>query len=229
MRVREIATLIPTGPIKSVCVFCGAREGDDPAYLALANSLGRAVARADLKLIYGGGGVGLMGAVARAAIREGGRVTGIIPSFLIPHEEALGLDHELIVVDDMTERKQAMAARADAFIALPGGLGTLEEIAEQISWARLSRHAKPIILLDTARFWRPLTDLFEHMAATGFCSADAVPNVVSARDPEEAIARLVSRANPASPARRPPRAKGPYLLNEIAGDPSQHDVFHCPM
>ncbi len=190
--------------------------------------LGRAAARADLDLIYGGGGGGLMGAVARAAIGEGGRVTGIIPSFLIPHEEALGLDHELIVVDDMPERKQAMAARADAFIALPGGLGTLEEIAEQISWAKLRRHAKPIILLDIAGFWRPLTALFDHMAATGFCASDVVPNVVLAESAEDAIARLIAHRRIYAPEPAATRFRRPPLLNEISAENSQHDVFHCP-
>lgn len=228
MHVPAIAALAPSSPVKSICVFCGAREGGDPAYLALAQSLGRAAARAHLDLIYGGGGAGLMGAVARAAIGEGGRVTGIIPSFLIPHEDALELDHELLVVEEMSERKLAMAARADAFIALPGGLGTLEELIEQISWAKLRRHTKPIILLDSENFWRPLIDMFKHMAAAGFCDPAPLGNVVLARDADDAIARLVAYPAAFPHGHKVRRLRTSPLLSEFDAEAAQHEVFHCP-
>jgi uncharacterized protein (TIGR00730 family) len=154
--------------IKSVCVYCGAASGDDPVYLEAAIELGRLFAREDIRLIYGGGGVGLMGAAARACAEAGGKVTGIIPDFLIGKEQAFEHAHELIVTKDMHERKRLMFERADAFIALPGGIGTLEELVEQLTWVQLNRHTKPVMMLNVARFWDPLLTLFDHMQATGF-------------------------------------------------------------
>jgi uncharacterized protein (TIGR00730 family) len=127
-----------------------------------------AIAQAGIRLIYGGGGRGLMGVVARAAISSGGCVVGIIPKFLMEQEEALREVDELIVTEDMHERKRLMFMNSDAFVALPGGLGTLEELLEQLSWAQLGRHSKPIVLLNVDCFWAPLNNLIDHMRAQGF-------------------------------------------------------------
>lgn len=147
--------------VDSVCVFCGSSDAADPAYLRAAASLGKALATADLKLIYGGGGVGLMGACARAADEAGGRVLGIIPDFLVGREKALeSVEH--VVVANMHERKMLMFEQSDAFVVLPGGVGTLEEVVELLSWRRLELHAKPVIFYNPDGFWRPLFDLFQH-------------------------------------------------------------------
>lgn len=147
--------------LDSVCVFCGSSDAADPAYLKAAGDLGRAVAAAGLKLVYGGGGVGLMGATARAAHEAGGRVLGIIPTFLVGRERALDtVEH--IVVDNMHERKMMFFERSDSFVVLPGGIGTLEEIVELLSWRRLDLHAKPVVFWNPDNFWKPLFDLFQH-------------------------------------------------------------------
>jgi uncharacterized protein (TIGR00730 family) len=147
--------------VESVCVFCGSSDAADPAYLRAAASLGKSLAAADLKLIYGGGGVGLMGACARAAHEAGGRVLGIIPDFLVGREQALA-SVEHVVVANMHERKMLMFERSDAFVVLPGGVGTLEEVVELLSWRRLELHAKPVVFYNPGGFWRPLFDLFQH-------------------------------------------------------------------
>lgn len=147
--------------VKSVCVFCGSSDAADPAFLRAAADLGKALAAADLKLVYGGGGVGLMGACARAADEAGGEVLGIIPDFLVGRERALGgVEH--VVVANMHERKMLMFERSDAFVVLPGGVGTLEEVVELLSWRRLDLHAKPVVFYSPGGFWRPLFDLFQH-------------------------------------------------------------------
>ena len=155
-------------PRASVCVFCGSRNGGHPAYGEAAEKLGAALARDGVELVYGGGSAGLMGQVARAASAHGGRVVGVIPRFLLPREGALDSIDELIVVDTMHERKMIMFDRADAFVALPGGIGTLDELAEQLVWAQLGRHAKPIVLADVNDFWRPLLQVFANMRDEGF-------------------------------------------------------------
>jgi uncharacterized protein (TIGR00730 family) len=147
--------------VDSVCVFCGSSDAADPAYLRAAARLGRDLAAADLKLVYGGGGVGLMGACARAAHEAAGRVLGIIPDFLVGRERALeSVEH--VVVANMHERKMLMFERSDAFVVLPGGIGTLEEVVELLSWRRLDLHAKPVVFYNPDGFWRPLFDLFQH-------------------------------------------------------------------
>lgn len=150
-----------TDHVDSVCVFCGSSDAADPAYLRAAASLGKALAGAKLKLVYGGGGVGLMGACARAAHEAGGQVLGIIPDFLVSRERALeSVEH--VVVSNMHERKMLMFERSDAFVVLPGGVGTLEEVVELLSWRRLELHAKPVVFYNPGGFWRPLFDLFQH-------------------------------------------------------------------
>jgi uncharacterized protein (TIGR00730 family) len=147
--------------VQSVCVFCGSSDAADPAYLRAAAAFGRALADAGLQLVYGGGGVGLMGACAMAAHEAGGRVLGVIPDFLVGRERALEtVEH--IVVANMHERKMTMFERSDAFVALPGGVGTLEEVVELLSWRRLDLHAKPVVFHNPNGFWRPLFDLFQH-------------------------------------------------------------------
>lgn len=154
--------------IRNVCVYCGSGDGNDPRFGEAAAGLGRALADAGIGLVYGGGGQGLMGRLARATLAGGGRVTGIIPNFLVRKEHALVEAQEVLVVESMHERKQAMFDRADAFVALPGGIGTLEELVEQMTWAQLERHAKPVLIADVSGFWRPLLGLFAHMNGEGF-------------------------------------------------------------
>ncbi|RBP04065.1 hypothetical protein DFR50_14137 [Roseiarcus fermentans] len=188
--------------IRSVCVYCGSGAGDDPRFGDAADALGRNLASAGLSLVYGGGGEGLMGRVARATLAGGGFVTGVIPSFLVREEHALTEAQEVLVVDNMHERKQAMFERADAFVALPGGIGTLEELVEQMTWAQLGRHGKPILIADVAGFWRPLLALFAHMNDAGFIRSgfalrylvaekidDVVPMLLAAADRRADLAR----------------------------------------
>lgn len=154
--------------IKTICVYCGSGSGVNPAYAEAARALGKALAENDIGLVYGGGSLGLMGETARAVIRQGGRVTGIIPAFLSQREHMLLEAHELVVVENMHQRKHLMFLRSDAFVALPGGLGTLEEFVEQLTWAQLEQHQKPIVLLNVDGFWDPLLVLFQRMREEGF-------------------------------------------------------------
>ncbi len=154
--------------IRNVCVYCGAGDGADPRFGDAAEALGRAFAAEGIGLVYGGGGDGLMGRLARATLAGGGTVTGVIPRFLVRKEHMLMGAQEMLVVDNMHARKQTMFERADAFVALPGGVGTLEELVEQLTWAQLGRHTKPILIADLIGFWRPLIALFAHMNDAGF-------------------------------------------------------------
>ena len=158
-------------PLRAVCVYCGSGTGLNPKYAQAAQTLGRNLAERGIGLVYGGGGLGLMGEVARATIAHGGRVTGIIPEFLMAKESALEAVNDLIVTADMHERKRLMFERSDAFIALPGGIGTLEELVEQLTWAQLGRHAKPIVVANIDGFWTPFLDLLSHMKADTFIRA----------------------------------------------------------
>lgn len=155
-------------PITSICVYCGSGPGTDPTFAAHAEAFGRLMADNGIRLIYGGGNVGLMGTVARAVLAAGGEVTGVIPEFLKAREMMLTTAQETLVVPDMHTRKQLMFDRADAFVALPGGVGTLEELIEQLTWAQLGQHSKPILLLNTLNFWKPLLVLLAHMRDFGF-------------------------------------------------------------
>jgi uncharacterized protein (TIGR00730 family) len=161
-RVGELAE------VRSVCVYCGSASGGDPAFEAAARTLGAALAAEHIGLVYGGGGRGLMGTLARTVLEHGGHVTGIIPEFLTDHDDALRQAQEHIVVPDMHTRKMMMFDRADAFVALPGGIGTLEELVEQLTWVQLERHTKPVLIADIGGFWRPLLALVEHMRERGF-------------------------------------------------------------
>ena len=154
--------------VRWICVFCGASAGVDPRYLAAARAVGEGLATRGIGLVYGGGRVGLMGAVAEAALAAGGDVVGVIPQGLVDRELAHPGLSELRVVDTLHERKAVMAERADAFIALPGGLGTLEELAEVVSWAQLELHTKPIGLLDVGDYWGLLLAWLDMAVAEGF-------------------------------------------------------------
>jgi uncharacterized protein (TIGR00730 family) len=154
--------------IRTLCVYCGSGPGTNPAFAEAAYELGRILAENRVGLVYGGGSLGLMGILAASVLEHGGRVTGIIPEFLTGRERVIGDAQELIVTRDMHERKRLMFERADAFAALPGGIGTLEELVEQITWAQLGRHRKPIAIANVDGFWDPLLALFDHMRALAF-------------------------------------------------------------
>lgn len=155
-------------PSVNVCVYCGSSTGNDPAFAAAAEALGRLFAENDIGLVYGGGRIGLMGICARTVMARGGHVTGIIPDFLQTAEIAYEGISDLQIVGSMHERKQKMFEHSNAFLALPGGIGTLEETIEMLTWAQLGRHNHPIFLLNIAGFWDPLIDLIDHMVASGF-------------------------------------------------------------
>ena len=176
--------------LRSVCVYCGSGFGGDPAFREAAVTLGRSIAEAGLGLVYGGGDVGLMGTVAHAALKAGGHVTGIIPDFLKAREHMLDDVQETIVVPDMHTRKKLMFDRSDAFVALPGGIGTLEELVEQLTWAQLGQHKKPILLVSIGKFWDPLLTLFDHMRGHGFIRDGLDLNFLVTDDPGNAVALL---------------------------------------
>jgi uncharacterized protein (TIGR00730 family) len=180
--------------LRSLCVYCGSAEGRDPAAMAAAHRLGADMGRAGIRLVYGGGNIGLMGAVARAVIEHGGAVTGIIPTFLKKRENMLTAVEDLIVTQDMHERKRLMFERADAFVALPGGVGTLEELVEQLTWAQLQRHRKPVLLADIDGFWRPLLALFAHMRNLGFIREQFEVRYIVAEKIEDALPMLRAAA-----------------------------------
>lgn len=154
--------------INALCVYCGSSPGTDPAFVAAAQSFGKILAENDVRLIYGGGSVGLMGELAQAVIKHGGKATGVIPEFLLRRERPKHDRVEQVVVADMHARKRTMFERADGFVALPGGLGTLEEVVEQLTWAQLGRHKKPILIANINGYWDPLLALIEHMRAIKF-------------------------------------------------------------
>jgi uncharacterized protein (TIGR00730 family) len=158
--------------IRKICVYCGSGPGTDPAFVEGARAFGEILAKSGIGLVYGGGAIGLMGAIAYSVLDNGGQVTGIIPEFLMTREKALRGTHEMIVTKDMHERKRMMFEMADAFVTLPGGVGTLEEVVEQMTWAQLGRHKKPILLANINGFWEPLCALLDHMKTTQFIRSD---------------------------------------------------------
>lgn len=184
--------------IEGVCVYCGSGKGVDTAYAIAARKLGKALADNGIRLIYGGGSLGLMGEVARATLGAGGKVTGIIPEFLGSREHMLKDVDELIVVENMHVRKQLMFDRADAFVALPGGIGTLEELVEQLTWSQLGRHSKPIVVANINGFWNPFLNLLDHMKAETFIRAglDVIFTVVDTA--EEILPAILGKAAPTS-------------------------------
>ena len=188
---------------RSICVYCGSSPGRSPLYEDAAHRLGRAIGAAGLRLVYGGGTKGLMGAVARGCMEAGGPVTGIIPRFLMGMEasrdELRSLD-ELIATEDMHERKHAMFERSDAFVALPGGIGTLEELVEIMTWAQLGRHEKPIVIADVRGFWAPLAALLDHMRGEGFIHTGEKVRPLVIESVDEIVPAIMHRA-PSEPAR----------------------------
>jgi uncharacterized protein (TIGR00730 family) len=180
--------------ISSVCVYCGSGFGSDPAFVEGATAFGRRLAERGIGLVYGGGNVGLMGTVARAVLDNGGYVTGIIPDFLKSRERMLDDVQETIVVPDMHTRKRLMFERSDAFVALPGGIGTLEELVEQMTWAQLGRHTKPILLYSPNGFWKPLLTLLAHMREQGFIRAGLELNYLVAERIEEVLPMIEAAA-----------------------------------
>jgi uncharacterized protein (TIGR00730 family) len=176
--------------VERVCVFCGASSGRLPAYAEAARVLGATVAARGLGLVYGGGRVGLMGAVADGALSGGGEVTGVIPRELLDRELAHGGLSKLHVVGSLHERKALMAELADAFVALPGGFGTLDELLEQLTWSQLGLHGKPIGLLDVEDYWRPLIELARHATAEGFVREADLAAIAVATDADGLLDRL---------------------------------------
>ena len=186
--------------IRNICVYCGSNVGTNPAYAAAARQLGQSMAKERIGLVYGGGGLGLMGELARAVLAHGGRVTGIIPAFLSVKERMLRDVTELVVVDDMHQRKKLMFDKSDAFVALPGGIGTLEELVEQLTWAQLGRHTKPIVLVNIDEFYAPFLALMQPHAGRGRLHPRRHGRALHHRR-----SRRATWCPPSSPRRRAPR------------------------
>jgi uncharacterized protein (TIGR00730 family) len=186
--------------ITSICVYCASGPGTNPAFVQTAKDFGRVLAENDIRLVYGGGAVGLMGALANSVLDFGGTVTGVIPEFLTNREHMMLRAQERIVTRDMHERKRIMFERADAFVALPGGVGTLEELVEQITWAQLGRHKKPILIANTEHFWDPLCTLLEHMRQVEFIRPGLSVEVLIADRVEDILPKLTDAARAVSEA-----------------------------
>ena len=180
--------------INSICVYCASGPGTSPAFVAAARSFGRILAENRTRLVYGGGSVGLMGALAESVLDHGGHVTGVIPDFLVDREHMLQRAQERIITRDMHERKRIMFERADAFVALPGGIGTLEELVEQLTWQQLGRHSKPVLLANIDNFWEPLLVLLTHMRATEFIRPALNIDILKAERVEDILPRLRAAA-----------------------------------
>ncbi len=176
--------------MKSVCVFCGSSSGDDPAYETAARTMGETLARTGIELVYGGGHVGLMGVVADAALAAGGQVTGVMPKALVDREIAHTGLSRLHVVGSMHERKAMMSGLSEAFVALPGGTGTLEEFFEVLTWAQLGEHGKPCGLLNVAGYYDSLLAVFDHMMNRGFLAEKHRAMVLVETDPAAMLERF---------------------------------------
>src|SRR5687767_15345860 len=180
--------------IKAVCVYCGSGSGSNPKFIETARSFGRILAGNGVRLIYGGGSIGLMGAIAESVVDHGGEITGIIPDFLKARELMFRRAQEIVVTRDMHERKRLMFERADAFVALPGGIGTLEELVEQLTWAQLGRHRKPILIANVDGFWDPLCALLDHMRAMQFIRSGLSVEPLVVDGVEDILPALVAAA-----------------------------------
>ena len=181
--------------IRSICVYCGSSVGRDEAYLKAGRTLGRSIARSGLRLVYGGGTKGIMGAVSEGTLQAGGAVLGIIPRFLMNKEASeRGLERlsELVVTDNMHQRKHLMFEQSDAFVALPGGIGTVEEIVEIMTWAQLGHHRKPMVFGNVNGFWNPMTAMLEHMAAAGFIHTAQRVRPLVVDDPEAIVPAILA-------------------------------------
>lgn len=178
--------------MKSLCVYCGSRAGDDPSFADAARFIGKEAAGRGWRIVYGGGKLGLMGTTAGAARDAGGKVFGIIPDFLVDMEGVLdGVDH--VIVKTMHERKMMMFEESDAILTLPGGIGTLEEVIETLSWARLALHRKPIIFLNVDGFWTPLKALFEHIVDRGFAAPELLGDMIYVDRAEDVFPMLAKK------------------------------------
>jgi hypothetical protein len=180
--------------IRTVCVYCGSGAGTNPKFTEAAVQFGRLLAEAGIGLVYGGGAVGLMGAVATAVLDHGGHVTGIIPEFLTQREHKMTRVQDMIVTRNMHERKQLMFERSDAFVAFPGGIGTLEELVEQLTWAQLGRHSKPILMANIDGFWEPLLGLIDHMRETEFIRPGLSVHLLTADTVDDILPKLQAAA-----------------------------------
>jgi uncharacterized protein (TIGR00730 family) len=180
--------------IKSICVYCASGPGNRPVFVEAARRFGRILAKNAMRLVYGGGSIGLMGALAEAVLDGGGTVVGVIPEFLVDREHMLLRAQERIITRDMHERKRVMFEHADAFVALPGGIGTLEELVEQLTWAQLGRHKKPILALNIESFWDPLRALIDDMRRLDFIRAGLAVDLLIAEDVDEILPKLMAAA-----------------------------------
>jgi uncharacterized protein (TIGR00730 family) len=181
--------------IKTICVYCGSSAGNNARFVDSAAAFGKILAENGIRLVYGGGSTGLMGAVASGVLDHGGSVTGIIPEFLNSRERMLTRVQELVITPDMHERKRLMFERSDAFVALPGGVGTLEELVEQLTWQQLGRHSKPVLLANIDGFWEPLFALMTHMRALQFIRPNLDVNMLKADRVEDILPRLRAAAS----------------------------------
>jgi uncharacterized protein (TIGR00730 family) len=177
--------------LRTICVYCGSGPGSNPAFMRAARDFGRILAENNIRLVYGGGSVGLMGELADSVLDHGGTVTGIIPDFLTGREQVLQRAQEVVVTSDMHERKRIMFERSDAFVALPGGVGTLEELVEQLTWAQLGRHKKPILIANIERFWDPLCALLDHMESLEFIRSGLTVERLVADRVEDILPKLM--------------------------------------
>ena len=199
----------------AVCVFCGSRPGNNPAYIAAAQATGTAIAERGWRLVYGGGQIGIMGAVADAALAAGGEVIGVIPRSLmvkeIPHPGVTRMH----VVTSMHRRKALMSSLSDGFLTLPGGFGTLEEFFETLTWAQLGLQPKPCALLNVEGFWDPMLTMLQNLVDEGFVSPEHLELVLSGRDPSALLDRMAAYEPP-------PEVREPLVDPEIADGPG-HD------
>ena len=201
MSKQRITSKTDARDVRNICVYCGSGVGKSSAYRAAARTLGEALAQQGIGLVYGGGNIGLMGEIAHATLNHGGRVTGIIPQFLTRREHMLREVDELIVTQDMHERKRLMFERSDAFVALPGGVGTLEELVEQLTWVQLGRHTKPVIVANIEGFWDPFLNILNHMKADGFIRSGVNVHFTVVDDATKIVPAIIAAAAKRVPAR----------------------------
>lgn len=195
--------------IGKICVYCGSGPGTDPAFVEAATAFGKVIAKNRIGLVYGGGSVGMMGTLAKSVLEHGGEVTGIIPEFLMTREKALRGTQNLIVTRNMHDRKQKMFEMADAFVALPGGVGTLEELVEQLTWVQLGRHKKPVLLANINFFWQPLCALLDHMKKLEFIRGDLDFDLLVADKIEDILPMLQKAADAVPEAAKKMTAAAP--------------------
>lgn len=209
-----------SSPLQKVCVFCGASPRTDPDFTDAAAQLGRSMALEGIHLVYGGGSSGLMGAVALAAAENGGRVTAVIPHFIASRTTPLPLPHEIVAVPDMHTRKRIMFERSDAFIALPGGIGTIEELTEIVTLHKLEQSRKPLLIANFGKFWNPLLDLFSHLRRSGFLCGEALDKCLTVENPRAILPMLRTALAASARYEAPPHdwgAGAPVVLDASSG------------